>query len=396
MSKPTFRTHLHEFHKKRSEMVTFAEFEMPMWYKGIIPEHMAVRTAVGIFDITHMGRTLVTGSDAESFLNCITTNDVVALIPLSAQYSTICNEQGGIKDDFVLSRLETEKFLMVYNAANRRKNYSWIISQSKNFKVKIEDISDNVAMFAVQGPEAEETLQKISSEDLSKIGRFKCCWTKLAGADTFISRTGYTGEDGFEVFVWNTHVSKPEKAVNVWNAILTAGKKDGIEPCGLGARDTLRLEAGMCLYGNDIDENITPLEAGLGFVVKLQKDRFIGKEALQRQKDEGFKKKRVGIRMTEKGIPRQHLEIWKNGKKIGSVTSGTLSPQLKCGIAMAYVSTEYATEGDAVTVKIRDKQTKGEIVKLPFYQRRATDKIVLFGKEHIFEEAQKLIPTFKT
>jgi aminomethyltransferase len=377
-------------------MVTFAEFEMPMWYKGIIPEHMAVRTAVGIFDITHMGRTLVTGSDAESFLNCITTNDVVALIPLSAQYSTICNEQGGIKDDFVLSRLETEKFLMVYNAANRRKNYSWIISQSKNFKVKIEDISDNVAMFAVQGPEAEETLQKISSEDLSKIGRFKCCWTKLAGADTFISRTGYTGEDGFEVFVWNTHVSKPEKAVNVWNAILTAGKKDGIEPCGLGARDTLRLEAGMCLYGNDIDENITPLEAGLGFVVKLQKDRFIGKEALQRQKDEGFKKKRVGIRMTEKGIPRQHLEIWKNGKKIGSVTSGTLSPQLKCGIAMAYVSTEYATEGDAVTVKIRDKQTKGEIVKLPFYQRRATDKIVLFGKEHIFEEAQKLIPTFKT
>ena len=395
MSKPALRTHLYEFHKTRSEMVTFAEFEMPMWYKGIIPEHMAVRNTVGVFDITHMGRTLVTGSDAESFLNYITTNDVATLTPLSAQYSTICNEQGGIKDDFVLSKLETEKFLMVYNAANRRKDYSWITSQSKTFNVKIEDISDNVAMFAVQGPKAEETLQKISSEDLSKIERFKCGWTKLAGADTFASRTGYTGEDGFEIFVWNTHVSKPEKAVNVWNTILTAGQKDGIEPCGLGARDTLRLEAGMCLYGNDIDKNITPLEAGLGFVVKLQKDKFIGKEALQKQKDEGVKKKRIGIRMIERGIPRPHLEVWKNGKKIGSVTSGTMSPLLKCGIAIAYVPAEYSTEGNTVTVKIRDKQTKGEVVRLPFYQRRALDKIVLFGKEYGSEEAQKMIPTLK-
>jgi aminomethyltransferase len=163
----------------------------------------------------------------------------------------------------------------------------------------------------------------------------------------------------------------------------------------LGARDTLRLEAGMCLYGNDIDENITPLEAGLGFVVKLQKAKFIGKEALQKQKDEGVKKKRIGIRMAERGIPRPHLEVWKDGKRIGSVTSGTMSPEFKCGIAMAYVQTEYATEGDAVTVKIRDKQIKGAIVKTPFYQRRALDKIVLFGKEYNYEEAQKLIPTFK-
>jgi len=390
------RTHLYEFHRAKSEMVTFAEFEMPIWYKGIILEHLAVRRTVGIFDITHMGRALVTGPDAEQFLNYITTNDVATLTPLSAQYSTICNEQGGIKDDFVLSRLEAEKFLMVYNAANRRKDYSWIVNKSKNFKVKVEDISDNVAMFAVQGPNAEAVLQKISSEDLSKIGRFKCGWTKLAGTDAFVSRTGYTGEDGFEVFVWNTPVSKPEKAVSVWNAILDAGKKERIEPCGLGARDTLRLEAGMCLYGNDIDENTTPLEAGLSFVVKLQKDKFIGKQVLQKQKDEGVKKKRVGIRMTEKGIPRQHLEVWKDGKNIGSVTSGTMSPLLKCGIAMAHVQAEYATEGDAVTVKIRDKQVKGVVVRLPFYQRRALDKTVLFGKEYVYEEAQKLIPTFKT
>jgi len=396
LSKHALKTHLYEFHKAKSEMVTFAEFEMPLWYKGIIPEHMAVRNTVGIFDITHMGRAMVTGPDAEPFLNYVTTNDVAALTPLSAQYSTICNEQGGIKDDFVLSRLETEKFLMVYNAANRRKNYGWLTHQSKTFKVKIEDISDNVAMFAVQGPKAEETLQKLSSEDLSKIGRFKCAWTKLAETDTFASRTGYTGEDGFEIFVWNTPISKPERAVNVWNAILNAGQKKGIEPCGLGARDTLRLEAGLCLYGDDIDENITPLEAGLGFVVKLQKDKFIGRQALQKQKDEGVKKKRVGIRMTERGIPRPNLEVWKDGKKIGFVTSGTLSPQLKCGIAIAYVPTEHAIEGDAVTVRIRDKQTKGVIIKFPFYQRKSLDKIVLFGKEYNYEEAQKLIPTFKT
>jgi aminomethyltransferase len=396
VSKSALKTHLYEFHKAKSEMVEFAGFEMPLWYKGIIHEHMAVRNDVGIFDITHMGRVLVTGLDAEQFLNYVTANDVASLTPLTAQYSIICNDQGGIKDDFVLSKLEAERFLMVYNAANRAKNYSWLLSQSKNFKVKIEDISDNVAMFAVQGPKVEETLQKLSSEDLSKIGRFKCDWTKLAGADTFISRTGYTGEDGFEVFIWNTPLPKPEKAVNVWNTILSSGQKEGIEPCGLGARDTLRLEAGMCLYGNDIDENITPLEAGLSFVVKLQKNNFIGKQVLQKQKEGGVKKKRVGIKMTEKGIPRPHLEVWKDGKGIGAVTSGTMSPLLKCGIAMAYVQVEYAIEGDIVTVKIRDKQVKGTIVKMPFYQRRAPDKIVLFGKEYDYEEAQKLIHTFKT
>lgn len=274
MNKPPSRTHLYDFHKARGEMTVFAGFEMPVWYKGIIPEHMAVRNSVGIFDITHMGRTLVTGQDAESFLNYVTTNDVTILTPLSAQYSTICNEQGGIKDDFVLSKLDTEKFLMVYNAANRNKNYRWLLNQSKKFKVKIEEISDNVAMFAVQGSIAEETLQKISSEDLSKIGRFKCGWTKLVTAETFVSRTGYTGEDGFEVFVWDTPLSKPERAVNVWNAILSMGQETGIEPCGLGARDTLRMEAGMCLYGNDIDENTTPLEDWTRVCYKVPKRRL--------------------------------------------------------------------------------------------------------------------------
>jgi aminomethyltransferase len=369
LSQTLQRTHLYEFHKKNAKMTSFAGFEMPLWFKGVIPEHLAVRNSVGIFDITHMGRTLITGSEAEKFLNYVTTNDVAALTPLSAHYSTMCNQQGGIKDDFVLSRLEQEKFLIVYNAANRKKDYEWLNSHSKDFKVKVEDVSDDIAMFAVQGPKAEKTLQKISSEDLSKIGRFKCGWTKLAGIEVFVSRTGYTGEDGFEVFVWNTPLAKPDNAIKVWNAILKVGEEYKIEPCGLGARDTLRLEAGMCLYGNDIDETTTPLEAGLGFVVKLAKETFIGKEALLQQKTLGIKRKRVGIRMLEKGIPRPHFEVFKNGEKIGYITSGTFSPLLKCGVAVAYVSTEHANVGETVEVKIRDKDVKGEIVGFPFYDK---------------------------
>jgi len=349
-------------------MIEFAGFQMPIWYKGIIPEHMAVRTGVGIFDITHMGRAIITGAKSESFLNNVITNDVSVLTPLSAQYSVMCNENGGIKDDFVMSRLEQEKFLMVYNAANREKDYQWLIQNAKAFNVKVEDRSDNIAMFAVQGPYALATLQKIVDADLSKIERFKCGWTKLSGVDGFGSRTGYTGEDGFEVFVWNTPLSKPENAVKLWNTILEAGKEFGIEPCGLGARDTLRLEAGLCLYGNDIDETTTPLEASLGFVVKLKKDSFIGRDVLAKQKTEGIKRKRIGLRMLERGPnPRPKQEVWKGSQKIGYVTSGTFSPLLKCGIAMAYVSFEQAVEGETVTVKVRDKSLKAEIVKFPFY-----------------------------
>ncbi|MFQ6080177.1 MAG: glycine cleavage system aminomethyltransferase GcvT [Candidatus Bathyarchaeia archaeon] len=367
LGQPARKTHLHGFHSSRGRMVSFAGFEMPMWYKGIIPEHMAVRNAVGIFDVTHMGRVLISGPEAEAFLDYVTTNNVAALPPLSAHYSTMCNELGGIKDDFILSRLEPKKFLIVPNAINRAKDYEWLVKQSQAFDVKIEDVSDNIAMFAVQGPKAEQTLQEICDEDLSKIPRFKGGWAKLAGVEVYVSRTGYTGEDGFELFVWNVPLSNPDKAIKVWSAVLEAGRDVGIEPCGLGARDTLRLEAGMCLYGNDIDENTTPLEAGLGFVVKFKKRNFIGKEALLKQKTEGLKRKRVGVRMLERGIPRPHHEVWKNEEKIGHVTSGTFSPILKRGIAMAYLSTEYAMESTTVDVRIRDKFVKGEVVRFPFY-----------------------------
>lgn len=367
MTKYAKKTHLYEFHKQTGKITLFAGFEMPIWYKGIIPEHMAVRNEVGIFDITHMGRALISGPESETFLNYVTTNDVARLTPLSAHYSTICNEKGGIKDDFVLSRLEHEKFFMVYNAANRRKDYEWLVQNSKSFNVKLEDVSDEIAMFAVQGPKAQKTLQKIANSDLGEIGRFKCGWTKLGGVYVFLSRTGYTGEDGFEIFVWDSPLSNPIRAEEVWNAILEAGKDLGIETCGLGARDTLRLEAGMCLYGNDIDETTTPFEARIGFVVKLKKKDFIGKGQLGRQKTEGIKRKRVGLRMLDRGIPRHNYEVWKNDQKIGHVTSGTFSPVLKCGIAMAYVSSEHAVENSMVTVKIRDKPSKAEVVKFPFY-----------------------------
>jgi len=375
-------------------MTLFAGFEMPLWYKGIIPEHLAVRNSVGIFDITHMGRAIITGPEAEKFLNYVSTNDVSKLTPLSAQYSTLCNEKGGIKDDFVVSRLEKDKFLMVYNASNRAKDYEWLTLHAKKFDVKVEDASDNIAMFAVQGPKAEETLQKISTEDLSQIGRFKCGWTKLADIQVFLSRTGYTGEDGFEIFVWNSPISNPEKAVKVWNSILEAGREFGIQPCGLGARDTLRLEAGMCLYGNDINEDTTPLEARISFVVKFDKDEFIGKEALLKQKEEGLKRRRIGIKMLERGIPRRGYGIYKNGEKIGEITSGTFSPFLENGIGMGYVKIEYDNEGEKVTVDIRGKQLKAEIIKLPFYQRRG-DAIILYGKKYLLEEAAKLIPNLK-
>jgi len=348
-------------------MGSFADFDMPLWYRGIIPEHLAVRNKVGVFDVTHMGRSLISGPDAEKFLNYVITNNAASLTPLGAQYSVMCNERGGIKDDFVISRLEQEEFLMVYNAANRERDYVWLINNAKRFDVEIKDVSDNIALFAVQGPRTEKTLQKISSENLSLIGRFKCGWTKLADVEAFVSRTGYTGEDGFEVFVWDSLVEEPDSAVKVWNAILEAGREFGIEPCGLGARDTLRLEAGMCLYGNDIDESTTPFEAMLGFVVKLEKGDFIGKDALMNQKAEGVKRRRVGIRMLEPGIPRQHFEVFKDLLKIGSVTSGTFSPLLDRGVAMAYVASEDAGVGQRVKVKIRGRLAEGEIVKFPFY-----------------------------
>jgi len=361
------RTQLYEVHRKTAKLTVFAGFEMPLYYKNISPEHLAVRNSVGIFDISHMGRVIVTGVDSEQFLNYVITNDVSTLQPNAAQYSVMCRENGGIIDDFIVYRTE-KMFLVVFNASNREKDYNWLVEHSGNFRVTIEDISDEVAMFAVQGPNAAKTLQQICTEDLSLIGRFKCGKARLDDTDVLLARTGYTGEDGFEIFVWNTTLTRPDNAVKLWNSILENGKKWGIEPCGLGARDTLRLEAGLCLYGNDINEDTTPLEAALSFAVKLQKEKFIGKEALARQKTEGLKRRRVGIRIMEQGIPRLGQKVFsENGEEIGQLTSGTFSPLLKCGIGMGYVDMTQAQGEKPVKVKIREKMTEGKIVPFPFY-----------------------------
>ena len=362
------RTQLYEFHRKMAEMTIFAGFHMPLFYKDISPEHLAVRNSVGIFDISHMGRVLITGTESEHFLNNVITNDASTLQSNAAQYSVMCKENGGIIDDFVVYRMEKEKFLVVFNASNREKDYAWFITNAKDFSVEIEDISENVAMFAVQGPNAEKTLQKVSSEDLRKIERFKCGHSELAGVEVFLSRTGYTGEDGFEVFVWGAPIAKPDNAVRLWKKILEAGSEWGIEPCGLGARDTLRLEAGLCLYGNDIDETTNPIEAALGFVVKLQKNKFIGKEMLSKQKSEGAKRRRIGIKMIDKGIPRQGFEILSEaGERIGNITSGTFSPLLNIGVGMGYVQTPHAQYGNTVNVKIRDRMARAQISEFPLY-----------------------------
>jgi len=362
------RTQLYDVYSKTVKIVVFAGFEMPLYFKDIAPEHLAVRNSVGIFDISHMGRVIVSGPDSERFLNHVITSDVSTLSPNSAQYTVMCTESGGIVDDFVVYRLEKEKFLVVFNAGNREKDYNWLIRNSEMFNVTIQNVSDNVAMLAVQGPKAEKTLQNVSSEDLSKIGRFKCGSSRFAGEDVFVARTGYTGEDGFEILVWNASVSKSDSAVKLWSAILDAGQSYGIEACGLGARDTLRLEAGLCLYGNDIDENTTPLEAGLGFVVKLQKNSFVGKELLVKQKAEGPKRKRIGIVLVDQGIPRPGFEIYSSmGDKIGRLTSGTFSPLLKQGVGMGYVETSQALEGVSVNLNIRGKMAKAKIAAFPLY-----------------------------
>ena len=368
MAEAARRTQLYDVYSKTAKIVVFSGFEMPLYFKDIAPEHLAVRNGVGIFDISHMGRIMVSGPDSEPFLNYVITNDVSTLSPNSAQYSVMCTESGGIVDDFVVYRLEKEKFLIVFNAGNREKDHNWFIRNSETFNVSIQNVSDNVAMLAVQGPYAEKTLQKVSSEDLSTIGRFKCRSSRLASEDVFVARTGYTGEDGFEIIIWNASLSEPDSAVRLWSAILEAGQSYGIETCGLGARDTLRLEAGLCLYGNDIDENTTPLEAGLGFVVKLQKNSFIGKEVLVKQKTEGPKRKRIGIRMIDQGIPRPGFEIYSGmGDKIGRLTSGTFSPLLKQGVGMGYVETSQALEGASVNLNIRGKMAKAEIATFPLY-----------------------------
>jgi len=361
------KTHINKFHRDYGKLVDFAGFEMPLWFEGIVPEHLAVRNEVGMFDVTHMGRSYVEGNDAVDFIDCILTRDMASTAVYQGKYSVMCNEKGGIIDDLVVFRMEEKGFLMIYNASNRKKDYEWMNTNVRRFSVKIRDVSDTVAMFSVQGPESMNTLQAISEFDLASVGYYRGSWTKVGGFQVFITRTGYTGEDGFEIYLWDTPLDNPDNAMRLWKSILEAGQEHGIKPCGLGARDTLRTEAGMCLYGNDIDESTTPLEAGLDFAVQLDKEGFIGRNSLLKQKSQGLGRTRVGIRLLEKGIPRSGNRIFLDDEEMGELTSGTFSPLLRYGIGMGYVRSDSAKVGNKVYVLLRNRLVRAEIVEMPFY-----------------------------
>ena len=362
------QTVLHAVHLKLgATMREFAGFEQAFWYEGIIPEHLAVRDAVGLFDITHMGRCTVKGGNAAALLDYLLARDISSMKINQGHYTVMCNDNGGIIDDLVVFRLDEDTFFLVYNASNREKDYKWIRSHATDFNVQTRDVSDEVVMFAIQGPKAVSTLQLLSGVDISDMKRYWGRWVNLNGFEVLLTRTGYTGEDGFEVYLWKTPLEKSEKAEKLWQAILEAGEQYGIKPCGLGSRDTLRLEAGMCLYGMDINEDTTPLEAKLAFTLDFEKDDFIGKDFLLKRKDEGLKRIRVGLRMLKRGIPRCGYEIYLQGEKIGRVTSGTFSPLLQRGIGMGYIPPKHTTMGTQVEIKIRGSFLSAEIVKMPFY-----------------------------
>jgi aminomethyltransferase len=309
---------------------------------------------------------MITGVDSLRLLDNITTNDVSSLKNGQGQYSLMCNDTGGIKDDVLVFKLREQEYLIVFNAGNREKDYNWIIEKSKGLEVVVELISDRVAMFAVQGPKAPDLVQSLSSDPILSIPRFGCSWTRVAGLKALVSRTGYTGEDGFEIFVWDSSIESPGKGEIVWAKLLDSGKTLGIEPCGLGARDLLRLEAGLCLYGTDIDENTNPYEARLGFVVKLHKD-FIGRQRLQEVKERGTSRLRVGVVTQKRVIPRHGFRILHDGEDVGEVTSGSFSPTLNTGIAMGYVQKRVAEEGTILDVQVRERLERAKLVKPPFY-----------------------------
>jgi aminomethyltransferase len=357
---------LQDFHEKNGHLTEFAGFNLPMWFKGIIPESLAVRKAAGIFDVSHMGRATIRGKDAQKLLDKITTNDVSSLGNRQGQYSLLCNAEGGIKDDVIVFRLKENEYLIVYNAGNRSRDYAWIRANAADLEIETTDISDDVAMFAVQGPKAIQIVQQLTMFQLDKVARFGCEWVEIAGATVLISRTGYTGEDGLELYVWNSPIDNSANARLVWENVIEVGKPHGLEPCGLGARDLLRLEAGLCLYGTDMDENTNPYEAKLGFVVRLGKE-FIGKKKLREIKEKGTQRTLAAMVTARRVIPRHGFNIFQNEGKIGMITSGTLSPLLNTGIAMGYVKTDFAKEGNVVKVQIRDRYEEAKIVKTPFY-----------------------------
>ena len=352
---------LNDFHESiGGKMVPFAGFYMPVRYSSDNEEHKCVREGVGVFDVSHMGEFLLKGEKALDLIQKICSNDASILFDGKIQYAYLPNFDGGVVDDLLIYRVNAKEYFLVVNAGNIEKDWNWISSQN-TFGVEMKNLSDATSLFAVQGPKATETLQKLTSVDLFKMDYYTFVSAEFAGhSNITLSATGYTGAGGFEIYLPN------EIAEDVWKKIFEAGKEFDIKPIGLGARDTLRLEMGYCLYGNDITDTTSPLEAGLGWVTKFTKD-FINSENLFAQKQAGLKRKLVGIEMIDRGIPRSHYEIYdKDGNIIGEISSGTQSPTLGKGIAMGFVKTEFAKMGTEVFIKIREKLIKAQVCKMPF------------------------------
>lgn len=357
------RTPFYEIHKScNAKIVEFAGFEMPVEYSGIKDEHMTVRNGVGVFDVSHMGEIWVNGSNALQFIQKVTTNDASVLEPGQAQYSCFPNGKGGIIDDLLVYYFEHQKYMLVVNASNIQKDWDWLVSQN-DLGALLENVSDKISQLAVQGPKAIQILQKLTDTDLSSIKYYTFKVGRLAGIDdVIISATGYTGAGGFELYFYN------EYAQQMWEAIFKAGSDEGIKPIGLGARDTLRLEMGYCLYGNDIDDTTSPIEAGLGWITKFTPTKaFIDKDLFLKQKNEGVTRNLKGFEMIDRGIPRHGYEIVDaDGIVIGIVTSGTQSPLLGKGIGMGYVNNDFSSLGSEIYILVRNKRLKARVVKMPF------------------------------
>ncbi|PKR79783.1 glycine cleavage system protein T [Brumimicrobium salinarum] len=345
-----------------AKMVPFAGYNMPVQYAGLKHEHEVVRTKVGVFDVSHMGEFFVKGENAEAFLQKVTSNDVSKLVPGKAQYCYVPNEKGGIVDDLIIYKINDEEFMLVVNASNMDKDWKWLNSKN-DVGAELVNESDDWSLLAIQGPKAAEAMQSLTSVDLSGMKFYTFEINEFAGIkDVIISATGYTGSGGFEIYVKNKDIKQ------VWDKVFEAGADYGIEPIGLGARDTLRLEMGFCLYGNDIDETTSPFEAGLGWITKFTKD-FTNSEALKAEKEAGIKNKLVGFELKDKGVPRQGYPILNaDGEEVGRVTSGTMSPSLNKAIGLGYVPKEMSEAGTEIFIGVRKKTLAAEVVKTPFYK----------------------------
>ena len=358
------KTALYEKHLAfGAKMVPFAGYEMPVQYAGVSHEHHIVRQKVGMFDVSHMGEFWVEGSEATAFLNSVTSNDVAKLTPGKIQYSCLPNATGGIVDDLLVYCASETKYMLVVNASNMAKDWAWLQQFAPKFDVAMSDASDATALMAVQGPRAVAALQSLTDLDLAGMTYYTFGVGTFAGVpNVLVSATGYTGAGGFEIYVPNEHAAK------VWDAIMAAGASEGLEPIGLGARDTLRLEMGFCLYGNDIDDETSPIEAGLGWITKFTKE-FTNSAALKAQKEQGVARKLVGFKLIDRGVPRHGYPVVdESGRPVGVVTSGTMAPSLNEAIGMAYVPANSAAPGQTIWVEVRGKALKAEVVSLPFYK----------------------------